>query len=154
MKGLLSRACGALGAAAFVWLVGCKATIPEGVYSCETEDDCPSGFECRADDDAALYCFRRGGKPAAGSGAGSDAADGGAAGAPNADGGGASGTGGADAGPDGGMPPPVAPSTTGFSSLGGTRQGDGIRLYDERFEVLDRRCSEDGRYCATGGFEP
>jgi hypothetical protein len=156
----------AAGAVVFAWLAGCKATIPEGVYACTRPSDCPSGFECRADDSGALYCFRpggasagsgdlggqggRGGRGGAGGGAGSDA--GGAAGAGR---GGAPGdagppVGGADAGP----PQPVAPSTTGFSTLGGVRSGGGLRLYDERFEGGERRCTSDERMCVTGGFEP
>ena len=58
------------------------------------------------------------------------------------------------AGADAGPPAPVAPTATGFTSLGGVRSGGGLRLYDERFERGERRCTTDGRLCVTGGFEP
>ncbi len=157
----------AAGAALGVWLAGCKATVPEGVYACTRPADCPSGFGyCRQGDDGdGLYCYRSdgaGNRSGAGGSAGrggtGDAGPGSDAG--GAGGGGAGGGGGGDggvpmAGADGGAPPaPVAPTATGFSSLGGVRSGGGLRLYDERFERGERRCTADARLCVTGGFEP
>jgi hypothetical protein len=29
--------------------VGCEATIPEGLYACETDEDCPEDLVCRVE---------------------------------------------------------------------------------------------------------
>ena len=132
-----TAACTALCA----WLAGCSASIPEGVYACASETDCPADFVCsRGEDDDRDYCYRSA-QAQAGSGDGGRGGAAGDAGMPVA---------GADAGP----PAPVAPTATGFTSLGGVRSGGGLRLYDERFERGERRCTTDGRLCVTGGFEP
>ena len=41
------------------WLAGCSASIPEGVYACASETDCPADFVCsRGEDDDRDYCYR------------------------------------------------------------------------------------------------
>jgi hypothetical protein len=147
------------------WLAGCSASIPEGIYACTRPSDCPSGFECR-EDDGGGFCYRPGGANAGSGGSGGQGGRGGRGGSgagtgPDAGGVSGAGRGGAGgdagtpmAGADAGPPAPVAPRSTGFTSLGGVRSGGGLRLYDERFERGDRRCTADERFCVTGGFEP
>ena len=38
-----------------VWLAGCKADIPDGIYACDEHEDCPSGFECVPEGDGGSY---------------------------------------------------------------------------------------------------
>lgn len=128
-------------------LAACKADIPEGVFSCERDRDCPSGFFCRSEgDDDARYCYAG----AAGSAA-PKAGTGGAA-KPDAGAGGA----GRDAGADGGPPSGagVPPTRGSFSSVGQRRSGDGLTIYDDGFESGERLCTSDARLCVTGGFQP
>lgn len=49
---------------------------------------------------------------------------------------------------------PVAPSVTGFTTLGARRSGGGLTLRDDGFEFNGRRCTANGSLCVTGGFEP
>jgi hypothetical protein len=127
-----------------LFVAGCTAHIPDGIYACDTEEDCPRGFECRES-----FCSRpddegagagSGSGAGAGAGSGSGGASGGGAGSPSTDGGRGS--------------QRLVPLETGFRSLGGTRSGGGLRVYDERFEVSGRGCSADGSICLSGGFEP
>src|SRR5262245_61043616 len=113
-----------------LWLAGCTATVPDGIYACEHDADCPPGLECRPDEEEGSYCSRpgtdgpRAGRGGSGAGRGAGTPGGGRSGA---------GSGGVDAGGSGSGPeaggdatvPPakVAPSPIGFRSLGGVRSG-------------------------------
>jgi hypothetical protein len=157
----------ALGGGALVLaLLACKADIPEGVYRCDSDEDCPHGFSCRADESGDPYCFSgsSGNKPNddrdggtgdqggrnGGSGSSGEPAGNGGAGS-NAGAGGAG-----SAARDGGAPPAelVPPTALGFSSGGERRTGPGLVLYDDGFERGGRDCSADGVLCVTGGFAP
>lgn len=159
-------------------LVACKADIPDGVYACDRDQDCPSGFSCRAKEGSSgQYCFARdeassSGTGGDGAGDGGDGGDGGSkagrggggagtAGASgNAGGAGDSGSGGsagsAGEGGTGGrdMPAAVPATRTGFSTLGQRRGAAGYVLYDDGFERGARLCTSDRKLCVTGGFSP
>ncbi len=63
-----------------------------------------------------------------------------------------------DSGMDGSTPivpnQPVAPTTTGFATLGARRTDGALTVYDDGFEKAPRTCTGNGLYCVTGGFEP
>jgi len=129
-------------------LAACKADIPDGVFACDADGDCPSGLVCRSEaaDESTRYCYA--------SGTERDGGLAGAAGHTGRDGGGSAGEPAVDAGSDAGPATPPAPSPIGFSTLRERRSGGGLTLYDDGFERGDRLCSTDGQWCMTGGFEP
>ena len=164
-----------------LWLLAlgaCKADIPDGVYACDSDADCPSGFSCRSDDDdSKLRCFAsadqgesgKGGSAGKGGSGGSDggsgrgggggsagdSGSGGKAGSSGSSGRGGSGGAAGDSGSGGlGMPDPVPPTRAGFSTLGQRRGIDGFVLYDDGFERGARLCTGDRKLCVTGGFSP
>jgi hypothetical protein len=142
-------------------LFACKADIPDGIYSCKAESDCPDGFSCRHEPSGTKsYCYAR-----AGDGNQHDAApneaigsDGGLrdAGSDQRDAGSDQRDGGSQISGDGGAPPAAQtpPTSAGFSSLGERRSGPGLVLYGDGFERVARGCSADGALCVTGGFVP
>jgi len=139
-------------------LAACKADIPDAVFACNADSDCPSGFECRSEDadGNARYCYASGaehdgGRSDAAGQAGRDG--GGGAGKPAVDAGFDAGVD-RDGGPDAGPAAPPALGPIGFSTLRERRSGGGLTLYDDGFERGDRLCSSNGRLCVTGGFEP
>lgn len=104
-------------------LAGCKAQIPSGIFGCEDDAQCPTGFVCeRQGDDSKRYCFHRN------SGSNDRAVLNTTA--------------------------PVSPSSTRFSAFGGLRTDGKLKLYDDGFEPGERRCTEDGNFCAIGALEP
>lgn len=48
----------------------------------------------------------------------------------------------------------VPATVTAFTTLGQPRSGDGITLSGDGFEHGPRRCTANGLFCVTGGFEP
>jgi hypothetical protein len=85
MKGACATAA-LLVATSMVAVAGCKATLKDGVASCDVDNDCPTGFVCRAGPgEDTRYCFSKGSDVARGR----DVGDGG---------GGRGGSGGRDAG--------------------------------------------------------
>jgi hypothetical protein len=48
----------------------------------------------------------------------------------------------------------VPATVTGFSTLGEPRSGGGVTLSGDGFELGERRCTANGLFCVTGGFEP
>ena len=49
---------------------------------------------------------------------------------------------------------PVPATVTAFTTLGAPRSGDGVTLSGDGFEHGERRCTANGLFCVTGGFEP
>ena len=141
-------ACAALG--------GCGAEIPDGVYACDLDNECPAGFSCRADEsDPSRRKFCYAGKGPAPGGGGGDGGAGRGTGGRGGRGGSDGGEPMPDAGPAGGSTAPrVLPSGGAFTTVGARRSGDGIAVYDDGFELDGRRCTADGELCVTGGFSP
>ena len=52
------------------------------------------------------------------------------------------------------VPPPASQINTGFLTLGGRRSDGTITLYDDAFEIGERLCTADGKFCVTGGLTP
>jgi hypothetical protein len=49
---------------------------------------------------------------------------------------------------------PVPPSSHGFGSMGGRRTDGTVSVYGDGFELGERRCTADRRYCATASLVP
>lgn len=143
-------ACAVIALGLVLGLGACKADIHEGVFACDRDDDCPSGFTCRArGTDPTRYCFS------------SDGADDGGAGV---DGGGDGGP--MDAGPDLGTDASidggggtharasVSVRRAGFWSEGATLGAENYELHDHGFDRGVQMCTADHQLCVTGGFTP
>lgn len=135
-------------------LAACQPQIPDGVFVCERDGDCPDAFHCRARadqaDEGTRYCFAS--DTAAGSASEPDAGQQGSVVVP----GGPSGPGPGPGGPSGPGPGAllVPARAANFASLGEPRGGPGVVLRDDGFEFGARQCTADGAVCVTGGLSP
>lgn len=112
-------------AEAVVALASCRADIPDGVFECVHDNDCPTGFVCRSEgeDSTVKYCFGYGASEEAGiTMSGADGGEGGAAG--QSDGGGALGLG--ATGSDGGAGA-IGGGSSGATGGAGPRDDGGSR---------------------------
>jgi hypothetical protein len=148
----LERACAVVGIGLLLCLSACKADIPDGVFACDVDRACPSGFTCSArGGDPKRYCFSSDGT--------SDGDDSGIEGRSDggpADAGEGSNTDGAvDGGSaDGGAAQSIEVRSAGFWSGGALRGADGYVLHDDGFDRGERLCTTGRELCVTGGFSP
>jgi hypothetical protein len=138
------------GAGVFMCLLAgaCSAKIPEGVFVCSVGDDCPQGFDCRADA-RGMHCYSSQGEDdrdqnPVGDGNLDELSDGGMPG------------GGGDRTEDAsaGAGSPVFRLVRGhLGALGGARSSGPYRLHDEVLEG-QTTCDDITNACVSGRIGP
>jgi hypothetical protein len=129
-------------------LSACKADIKGGVFACDTDRQCPSGFACSArGSDPKRYCYSSDGADAGGAGI-DGAGDGGPIdGGPDL---------GSDASIDGGGGTHARASASvrsaGFWSEAAALGAESYELHDQGFDRGVQMCTTDHDLCVTGGF--